>query len=76
MSAGKHQPNVLIVIKEELMSRTIRELPRNYGPGRVKNVRSMEDAYTALEAESQEWDIFIADGARPDATDVIIKSAV
>ncbi len=74
MSAGERQPNVLFAIKEELMLRTVREMLRNYGTGKVQHVRFMEDAYQALYAGSGEWDIFIADGALPIAAAVIKKA--
>lgn len=74
MSAGERQPKVLFAIKEELMLQTIRELLRNYGTGKVQHVRSMEDAYKALYAGNRDWDIFIADGALPNAAAVIRKA--
>ncbi len=74
MSAGERQPKVLFAIKEELMLQTIREMLRNYGTGKVQHVRSMEDAYKALYAGNRDWDIFIADGALPNAAAVIRKA--
>lgn len=74
MNVGKREPNVLFAIKEDLMLQTVRGMLRDYGAGKVQQVRTMEDAYSALHSKNQEWDIFIADASLENAMTVIKKA--
>ena len=62
---------MLLAVKEELLLRTLRDMLRGYGSEKVKHSRTIEEASSTLGVHKGEWDIFVVDGALPDATSKI-----
>ena len=74
MNIKNGKPSVLLAVKEELLLRTLRDMLRGYGSEKVKHSRTIEEASAVLGAHKGEWDIFLVDGALPDAA-LKIKTA-
>jgi CheY-like chemotaxis protein len=66
-------PSVLLAVKEDALQRIIRDFLRGYGIQSVRAYSTANEAVNHLRAAPGKWDIFILDGAFPDAFEKVVE---
>ena len=67
MATGGHTPNVIFAAKEEFMIRIIRDMLRACDIKGVGTYTEIREAVAEIRAHANKWDIFLIDGALPNA---------
>ena len=71
MATGGHTPNVIFAAKEEFMIRIIRDMLRACDIKGVGTHTEIREATAEIRAHANKWDIFMIDGALPNAIEAI-----
>ena len=66
-------PSVLLAVKEDALQRIIRDFLRGYGIQSVGVCSTANEAVNHLRAAPGKWDVFILDGAFPDAFEKVVE---
>ncbi len=67
MATGGHTPTVIFAAKEEFMIRIIRDMLRASDIKGVGTHTEIAEAVAEIRAHAKKWDIFMIDGALPNA---------
>ncbi len=67
MATGGHTPTVIFAAKEEFMIRIIRDMLRACDIKGVGTYTEIREAVAEIRAHANKWDIFLIDGALPNA---------
>ena len=66
-------PSVLLAVKEDALQRIIRDFLRGYGVESIGAYSTAKEAVDQLRTNPAKWDIFIVDGALPDAFEKVME---